>query len=294
MHTPNRPAKSALPVFLWITCAFVVGLALWAAVYWHTNGGEDGPQLLVAVGSAGLALAFGGVLGGIVKKLFDAWDDRKTAIEAQNAYYTQLLEDFKTVYNTVERGRFLITAHKSAKTYGERMRTLPDAVILLHNVKRATQQGFPDLYEGLEGPIFFCTRFLKGLIEEYRDHYLDVSRLQSQDEADNKLTRERIAKRQPDDDARDLSHSAWDRLLELPRLGMLIDATDRPAEGTGNAAFESYEQAFVQYIDLASYCLMLRMPGSDASLRDRDLDARLVACGTEARSLKGKRAAAGD
>ncbi|WP_415405070.1 hypothetical protein [Tateyamaria sp. SN3-11] len=294
MYTPNRPAKSALPVFLWIICAFVVGIALWAAVYRHTNGGEDGPRLLVAVGSAGLALAFGGILGGIVKKLFDAWDDRKTAIEAQNAYYAQLLEDFKTVYNTVERSRFLITAHKSAKTYGERMRTLPDAVILLHNVKRATQQGFPDLYKGLEGPIFFCNRFLKGLIEEYRDHYLEVSRLQSQDEADNKLTRDLIAEREPYQDEREISHSAWARLLELPHLGMLIDATDRPADETDNAAFESYEKAFVQYIDLASYCLMLRMPGSDESLRNTDLDARLQACRTEARALKAKRAKPAD
>ncbi|WP_299728543.1 hypothetical protein [uncultured Tateyamaria sp.] len=167
-------------------------------------------------------------------------------------------------------------------------------MILLHNIKRATQQGFPDLYEGLEGPIFFCTRFLKGLIEEYRDHYLDVSRLQSQDEADNKLTRELIAERHPDEDERDISHSAWDRLLELPHLGLLIDATDRPVEGTGNAAFESYEQAFVQYIDLASYCLMLRMPGSDDSLRNLKLDAQLAACRTEALAIKAKYARPGD
>ena len=217
MALPNRAAKPTYPIFLCLALLFAVGVGLWGAVYHMTDGGQNGPSLLIDVGTAGLGIAFAAVLGGLVSMLFDEWAARRQAIAGQNAYYAQLLEDFKTVYNTVERARFLITAHKSAKTYGERMRMLPDAVILLHNVKRSTQQGFPDLYEDLEGPIFFCMQFLKGLIEEYRDEYLAISRQQAQDEADNKTTRELIAT-QEFAGKREISNTAWTMLMELPHL----------------------------------------------------------------------------
>ncbi|WP_299608273.1 hypothetical protein [uncultured Tateyamaria sp.] len=284
MHTYQKP-KAQYPVLIWIALAFVTGIGIWACVYWYTDGGDTGPRLLVAVGTAGLSLAFGGVLGGIVKKLFDAWDDRKMGIEAHTAYVAQLLEDFKTVYNMVERARFLITAHKSAKTYGEQMRDLPDAIILLHNIKRATEQGFPNLYRDLEGPIFYCTIFLKRLVEEYRDEYLSVSRKQSQDEADNKRTRALIADGLEDRDA-EIAHTAWRDIGTLTHLGVLLAATG-PDKDTGRLEdFSSYRDAFVQHIDLASYALMLRMPGNEDGVRDKRMDADLKQFSDAARAAK--------
>ncbi|WP_299650893.1 hypothetical protein [uncultured Tateyamaria sp.] len=284
MHTYQKP-KAQYPVLIWIALAFVTGIGIWAGVYWYTDGGDTGPRLLVAVGTAGLSLAFGGVLGGVVKKLFDAWDDRKMGIEAHTAYVAQLLEDFKTVYNMVERARFLITAHKSAKTYGEQMRDLPDAIILLHNIKRATEQGFPNLYRDLEGPIFYCTIFLKQLVEEYRDEYLSVSRKQSQDEADNKRTRALIADGLEDRDA-DIAHAAWRDIETLTHLGVLLAATG-PDKDTGRPEdFSSYRDAFVQHIDLASYALMLRMPGNEDGVRDKQMDADLKRFSDAARAAK--------
>ena len=260
---------------LWIFAAFVAGISLWAGVYWYTNGGADGPPLLVAVGRAGLTLAFGGVLGGLVKRLFDDWEERKADAEARTAYIAQLLEDFKTVYNTVERARFLITAHKSAKTYGEQMRRLPDAIILLHNVKRSAKQGFPKLYVDLSEPILHCTIFLKKLVEEYRDEYLKVSRLQSQDEADNKALREAIT---DGDKPRDstLSHRGWEEIADLDNVKVLLDATQEDASKGEHEAFQTYEEAFVQYIDIASHALMLRMPGNEEVDRESEVHGELL------------------
>ena len=287
MSAPRHAAKSNFAVFVWIACAFAVGIGIWGVVFWMTEGGENGPRLLVSVGTSGLALAFGGVLGGVVKKLFDAWDDRKQASDAQSAYFTKLLGDFTAVYNMVERTRFLIAAHKSAKTYGERLRDLPDAIILLHNVKRATRQGFPDLYKDLEAPIFFATMFLKNLVTEYRDNYLRVSRLQSLDEIKNKDLRAGIAFSDLPEDT-PLSHAAWDDIKSLPHLKLLLDATDESEAKSDNADFETYEAAFVQYIDVASYCLMLRMPGSGDAMRDPAMDQK---CKAMAAAMKTAKAA---
>ena len=108
-----RLKQFRVPVIFWIALAFFGGIALWWRVYLDTNGGNDDRKLMVALGTSGLALAFGGVLGGIVKKLFDAWDDRKHALDARAAFLANLVDDFKTVYDMVERARFLITAHKA-------------------------------------------------------------------------------------------------------------------------------------------------------------------------------------
>ncbi|WP_299684706.1 hypothetical protein [uncultured Tateyamaria sp.] len=287
MQHPHHEPKPTYPVLIWIALSFIVGLALWAGVYWHTDGGVTGPPLLVSVGNAGLTLAFGGVLGGLIKKLFDDWDARRTAAEAQTAYFAQLLEDFKTVYNTVERARFLIMAHKSAKTYGEQMRDLPDAIILLHNVKRATEQGFPRLYDDLEGPIFYCTIFLKGLVDEYRDAYLTASRLQSQDELENKYLREKIADGYKEIES-GYAHRGWDKIMSLPHMRTLLDATQDSVSDAQTSAFKTYEDAFGTYVDLASYALMLRMPGNEDGVRDPELDKRLVECRDAARAAKAK------
>lgn len=290
MNIPKGSARATWPVVIWIGLAFVAGIGIWALVYWHTDGGEQGPKLLVSVGTSGLALAFGGVLGGLIKKLFDAWDERKMAVDIQTAYFAQLLEDFKTIYNMVERMRFLIVAHKSAKTYGDCLRDLPDATILLHNVKRATRQGFPDLYKDLEAPIFFCMIFIKKLVVEYRENYLMISRLQSQDEANNKVLRSEIANRVVSIDL-ELSHSAWDDIKALPCLKIPLDAVE-DAGADGNAHFEAYDAAFVQHIDLASYVLMRRMPGSDASTRDPEMEALISEARADMQRAKARYAGA--
>ena len=274
----HKRAKSNWLVALAILIAGCLGLGIWWWVYQYSLTHTDTPPMIEALGTAGLGLAFGGVLGGVIKVLFDAWTDRRAAQAADYTFYNQLLNDFKSVYDTVERARFLIDAHKSAKTYGEQMRNIPDTIITLHNVRRAIQQGYPKLAKELDAPIRACIAFLKGLTKEYRVHYLEASRLQSQDEVINKISREIFADdlmqsaewQYPDTAAMhaekpkmaQLSDTGWQRLMNLPCLGILLTATqdENLSEEEAEAAFKPYKDKFVQHIDQASLCLMRQLP----------------------------------
>ena len=58
-------------------------------------------------------------------------------------FYRNILSDFKSVYDRVEKARLLIEAHRTAITYGEQMRELIGGVVTLHNIKRALILNFP-------------------------------------------------------------------------------------------------------------------------------------------------------
>ena len=135
--------------------------------------------------------------------------------------------------------------------------------------------------------------FLKNLIEEYRDKYLPVSRLQSQDEVENAILRKKIAAGEADRNA-ELSHSAWDDISTFPHLKQLLDATEETAAEPGSTAFHDYETAFVQYIDIASYCIRRRMPGSGDAVRNHDMEAKSDAAKQALATVESKRAQARD
>ena len=237
-------------------------MGLWISVYWLTAGGNDDRKLLVAVGNAGLTLAFGGVLGGLIKKLFDAWSDRADHHAATQAFYRNILDDLKSVYDEVERARLLIEAHKSAKTYGEQMRTMPDAVIKLRNIERALTPGFEGLRAQLQDDLSGLIAFLNGLIDEFRAHYIEVSRLQSMDEAVNRNRRTEAAKDSAQAAKVEVSSNAWARIQTFERLKVL-----RLAQGPDETDpdFVRYKAAFLDHIDNASETLRRRLDGSDQS-----------------------------
>ncbi|MEP6068121.1 MAG: hypothetical protein ABJ246_19965 [Paracoccaceae bacterium] len=246
-----HPARK-FPWFIlcWIAVFFCLGLAIWygAMRYIESSPPQD-HGLVEKLGVAGLALAFGGVLGGVlaglVKLLFERWDDQKKQKEANQAFYRNILDDLKSVYDTVERSRLLVAAHRSAKTYGEQMRSLPDAVVTIHNIKRALKPGFSDLDQQLEAPLNCCSGFLKGLIFEFRDNYVEVSFEQSKYEAQKKAQLEKQAKA-PDTPIKITSQSpAWNVISKLPELSVLC-SDDR---------FEEYDVRFVCHIDAASHSL---------------------------------------
>lgn len=279
MSRPYQRAKSNTFLVLWIVLAGLAGMGIWYGVLRYSATLETTPKLIESLGTAGLSLAFGAVLGGLIKLLFDAWTDRRAARASDLAFYDQLMMDFKFVYNTVERARFLIAAHQSAKTYGEQMRALPDAIIVLHNVRRATRQGFPDLYDELNIPIRCCIFSLKCLTTEFRQRYLQVSRLQSQDEENNKQRRAAIASGALPQDVPTHSARAWSRISTFEALAPLLRATrDEGLErDEAAAAFAPYRRAFVRHIDLASYCLARRMPNAGA-VTDPRMEALRQAC----------------
>ena len=231
-HT--RPEEQRLHWLIWLAGGggALVWLACLASAYYFAIDKDSAVYgLWLNLGSASLTIAVGGVIGGYVKRVFDriehAREDRQKlrakteALRAEDvAFFKNTLASFKQVYDIVEHVRLLLDAHKSAKTYGEMVRSLPDAIIILHNVKRAlhheTGAPLPEIVE----PIGNMIRFLKALTSEFQLNYLRISRLQSQDEANNRISREKAAattRDLPDD----LTAMAWDEIRKLSCIMVL-------------------------------------------------------------------------
>ncbi len=315
MTTPSgkTPAEIRLTQLLWR--AFFGGLAVWLCTLWLVwyfaiDNKTALHALTVNIGTAGLTIAVGGVLGGFVKGLFDKIEAERETQKARTekarakraddiAFMRNVLNDFKRVYDIVEHARLLIDAHKSAKTYGEQIRSLPDAIIILHNIRRALDHktGAP-LPEVLD-PIAAMIAFLKGLTSEFQLRYIDVSRLQSQDEANNRYLREQAA-RGDQKAPKGVTQMAWDEIKGFTCLKALRhdcpyiaqDVTDREiaalmseaAEGNWFAPGEleqvleekraftllrrKYEVLFLDHIDTVSRDLRARISAEMA----KDLD----------------------
>lgn len=240
---------------LWVSvmAVFVIGMTVWWFVLDATWGDDDAPRLLVALGSAGLTLAFGGVAGGLLTQLFKSWEAHRVAKAAEQAFYRAILDDLKSVYDRVERAKFLIEAHKSAKTYGEQMRILPDANITLHNIRRALRPGYKDVLDDIEDHTFKCTDFIKTLTDEFRDHYKAISNAQLQDEALNKQACKELAEKEIEREDVTLANDAWQMIEKLDALQILRDDARR----------DTYFANFREHLDLANFHVRSRLDGGD-------------------------------
>ncbi len=219
-----------------IKMAFLGGLSVWAvclAGSWYFAIDKDSAfhGLILNLGNASLAIAVGGVLGGYLKRLFDRIEHAREARIAARAkaeavraeeitFFRNTLAAFKQVYDIVEHVRLLLDAHKSAKTYGEQVRSLPDAIIILHNITRALHHETGEPLPELREPIQKMIHFLKGITNEFQENYLRISRLQSQDEANNRYSRDQAAK-STRELPEDLTAMAWTEIRKLSCIKVL-------------------------------------------------------------------------
>lgn len=270
-HTKLSVRRRDAGLKLGFAC-FFVGLTMFGiALFGDLDLDASKQRLLVNFGTAGLTLAFVTAVGGAFKLSLDEYKEdlkeeralrakerdaadqqraqEKAAQDADYAFYRAILDDVKSVYDAVERARLLIEAHKSAKTYGDQMRTLPDAVITLHNIKRALRPSYGELEPLVAPKINACTRFLKDLIFEFRDEYFEASQRQSTYEA---LKEAHLSALKAGKDAGDFpSPNAWAHLVKLPNLEVL----------RADYAYQLYECRFVCHIDAISEILRSKLPG---------------------------------
>ena len=228
----------------------IVGLSLWGAMFCLTRGEGNPNGLLIHLGETGATLAVLTVLGGLVRAAFMERERTRRKNEEKAGFYRNLLADLKSVYDRVESCRLLVEAHHSAKTYGEQLRALVSGVVTLHNIKRALDPEFPCLLEKLSEPINKMTKFLKGLLGEFREKYREISSLQEADEAWNKHSRASLprAGRRPNE-YKPL-HRAWSEIADLPKLSVLRD----------DNKYEEYREQFLQHLDAASCKVRERLP----------------------------------
>jgi hypothetical protein len=130
-------------------------------------------QLKVALLTGASTLAFGGLLGGLVRWLFEDVERRRSARADRAAFLRNVLTDLKSVYDQTERAKVLIAAHQSAATYRDEMKNVIEARVRLRNVERALhdegQLGRTRAYvESMDG-------YLTSLLDEYESEFKRIS-----------------------------------------------------------------------------------------------------------------------
>lgn len=208
------------------------------------------PQLSRIFVTATVTLVFGSLLGGVVSLLIADFDRRRVQRAAQLEFISNVLNDLKGVYDRVDRGRTLIAAHQSAKTYGEQMREFIDARVKLLSVLRALrfdERGSPIL--PVRAHVVDMEAYVHLLTAEFEQHYKDISRSQSIYEARVKHALEPPVP-MTNAGAALPANAPWTELTELPRLKDFMRQVDDCEEGNPNAS--EYCRSFLLALDRAS------------------------------------------
>jgi hypothetical protein len=253
--------KSRRNIIIALSGITVIGLVIWVIMLILTWGIDKPNALLVEMGKTGASLSFITVIGGIIQWILKDRDlamqrilkDRDAEKQKEKEtlnFYRNVLSDFKSVYDKVEKARLLIQAHRTAKTYGEQMRELIDGVVILHNIKRALNPEFPELQEKLNPCISAMNRFIKELLDEYRDNYKKISVLQEIDEKKKeKLIEEKLKDSNSEIIDTDIPSRAWKQIENLNKLSAIKEEK-----------FKEYKSKFLVHLDKASAILRMKIP----------------------------------
>jgi len=226
---------------------FGVVVAFGAAVVAYHYGSSELGKIFA---TAAITLLFGSMLGGFVTLLIADFDRRRVQRASEIEFITNVLNDLKAVYDRVDRGRTLIKARRSAKTYGEEMVGFIESRVKLRNVERAlgTDERSKPI-SGVGNEVKCMKEYIEGLIDEYEEEYKTVSLAQSIYEAQMKHAlesppRDYILEGLP-------RNAPWERLEGLPRLKdflLPMIRTESPFEEQKS----EFERSFVESLDAAS------------------------------------------
>jgi hypothetical protein len=236
----------------WMVALLVLGelVGIGGAVLTH----RCHPKLAELFATAAITLFFGSLLGGVVTLLISDFDRRRVQRALQRDFVANVLADLKAVYDRVDRGRTLIRARRSAKTYGEEMQEFIEARVQLQNVVRAldTDTRGASIRE-VRVKVGAMKDYLRALLDEYEAEYKEISLAQSIFEARLKTALQ--GPLQGDDPERMLpGNLPWEKLEKLPKLrGFLLPTEESTAPGT--ATVSNYRGSFLQPLDDASELL---------------------------------------
>jgi uncharacterized protein YaaR (DUF327 family) len=183
-------------VELWSLVALVIGGEIIGIGGAFAATRASNTELFKIFATAATTLFFGSLLGGVISLVIADFDRRRLQRAAQVQFISNVLSDLKSVYDSVDRGRTLLRAHQSAKTYGEVMKEFIAARVKLLMVLRALnfdERGRP--IAEIHSEVKSMEKYLSKLIEEFEAQYKAVSRIQSVYEARMKLAVEAEAQR---------------------------------------------------------------------------------------------------
>jgi hypothetical protein len=201
------------------------------------------PVLSQAFAAGSAALFFGALLGGVAKMLIDDFDRRRVRRAADIDYIINILSDLKAVYDGVDCGRTLISAHQSAKTYGDQMRNFIEARVKLSQIARALRfDQRRSAVDGIRIEVDRMEAYLKLLVEEFQDKYKEVSRTQSVYAARMKKALDQVSLSEANGSPLP-TNTPWSSVKELRQVRDLLEAVP------GNSG---YSREFLAPLDAAS------------------------------------------
>jgi hypothetical protein len=123
-----------------------------------------------------------GILGAVVKFLLDQHSLARNRADALNEFRKEILRRLVDAKNQVRDVPSLIEVDPSAKAYGEQMRALigsrHDLSLIRHEIE-TSKQAFSNL-EDLKGRLLQMEKHLGDLINEFKTHYRDLSKEQTE------------------------------------------------------------------------------------------------------------------
>ena len=148
------------------------------------------PELAKAL----MGLSFTVIFGGIIKLIFDKYQEEKKKEEKKKdedkikrdkiaAFKSMNVQALRKVFDQVDSARLLIEAHQSAKTYGEKMQqNIYPSIVTLFDIKRGLVDS-KDMLEPnnllqLRVNIHYMIAYLQALANEYKKHYSTISHKQ--------------------------------------------------------------------------------------------------------------------
>src|SRR5579859_5625648 len=240
----NPRAQSALfakSQRFWMVAILLLGEAVGIVVTCATRKFDSDLSKDFAAGTA--TLFFGALLGGVANMLIADFDRRRVRRAADIDYVLNVLADLKAVYDQVDRGRTLISAHRSAKTYGDEMKNFIEARVKLLQVDRALK--FDERGSAIEiirSEVGRMERYLSLLVEEFQNNYKETSRAQNVYEARMKTALGQLPLSEVDN-APLPANTPWEMVRKLEKVRDLL----QPVPGDSG-----YSREFLDPLDKAS------------------------------------------
>ncbi len=234
---------------LWIKNNLLITLLLLAAIFLTASlflyNIEEQGKWVPEVAKSLMNLSFTVIFGGIVKLIFDKYQDDKKGNERIEDLKSSMINQLRKVFDQVDGARLLIEAHKSAKTYSERIQQdIIPSVVTLFDIKRSLFNSDYSLgarcHDELRLSIHYMIAYLKALANEYRDNYPAISNKQYQFERLKEKASQKfltlLTERYPDNFYSDtvlFSHEiqamipqnplwVWNEIKSLPHMGSFI------------------------------------------------------------------------
>jgi hypothetical protein len=251
MDRMSRAQSTRFRFNQFVTMLVVVAAAVMTGIAISFATRTTHPELSKIFAGGAATLLFGSMLGGVVSLLVQDFDRRRLQRAAQLDFVSNVLSDLKDVYDSVDRGRTLIRAHRSARTYGDEMRNLIEARVKLLNVVRALKFDERGVSIGTVGTeVARMEQYLKSLIGEFEKQYKDISRLQSVYEARMKKAVQQadsIAQKDPELPR----NEPWEAIAALPFVSDFIALPD-DAGASRPGVDTDYNRDFLAPLDGAS------------------------------------------